>query len=187
MKTPLRRRIPAGLLFVAAALAFSLFYLKYVPLVRPFQMILGPVLLACFLLAAARLEWGVLFFAFGFPLINNLPYFFRIYEDTPHAPTALVLFLALFLGWLAGRVLRPPQPLPATATLRAYPLVRPLTLFLGVAFISAVITFYRFANFFPVRSGVIYDLIVNVNGVRAGGALTSDVFTLLNYLIGPVL
>lgn len=171
--------LKAGLALAAFA-AFYLFYLKYVPLVRPFQVVLAPVLVACFALTAARPQWGALFFIFCFPLINILPYFYGIFEDTPQAPAALVLFLAFFLGWLTGRVWHPPQ-----AGLD-HPLVRPLALFLAVVGVSGVITFFRFANFFPFRSPAIYEIIVNVNGVGAGGALMSDVLSLLNYLLGPL-
>ena len=78
----------------------AVFYYKYVPLVRPFQMALIPILLL-----AAGLTWmdrrrGTLFFLFAFPLVNNLPYFFGISEPFPHAPPALVVFLFFFLGVL---------------------------------------------------------------------------------------
>ena len=86
---------------IAIAYGFSLyiFYLKYVPLIKTFQLILMPILLAVFILATVNVQWGILFFIFSFPLINSLPYFFGIFENIPHAPTALVLFLFFFLGW----------------------------------------------------------------------------------------
>jgi O-antigen ligase len=180
MNAPSRGR---GFYYVSALgayAAFFFFYLKYVPLVRSFQVALVPVLLAAFVLTAVRREWGALFFVFCFPLINNLPYLFGIYEDTPHAPTALVLFLAFLLGWLG--VGRRPGLRPALG----YPLSRPLLLYLGIVAISGLITFLRFSNFFPFRTQGIYEFIVNVHGVRAGGALMSDVFSLLNYLTGPL-
>jgi O-antigen ligase len=166
-------------LILTTFVGFYFFYLKYVPLVRPFQLVLIPILVSCFLLTAVRLEWGVLFFVFFFPLINNLPYLFGIFEDTPHAPTALVLFLAFFLGWLAR------GGFADSRMALNYPLFRPLILFLGVVSVSGIITFFRYSNFFPFRSDEIYELIVNINGVRAGGALMSDVFAFLNYSTGP--
>lgn len=180
MHIPSRKRPLYFFLILAAYAAFCFFYLKYVPLVRSFQVALAPALLTCFILTVVRLEWGVLFFIFCFPLINNLPYVFGIFENTPHAPTALVLILVFLLGWLTrGR--RPDIRLALS-----YPFSRPLILFLVIVFVSGVITFIRFSNFFPFRSREIYELIVNINGVRAGGALMSDVFTLLNYLTGPL-
>jgi O-antigen ligase len=180
MNAPSRGRGFYYLSALGAYAAFFFFYLKYVPLVRSFQMALVPVLLAAFILTAVRREWGVLFFVFCFPLINNLPYLFGIYEDTPHAPAALVLFLVFFLGWLTGG--RRPGLRPALG----YPMFRPLILYLGIVAASGLITFLRFSNFFPFRTREIHEFIVNVHGVRAGGALMSDVFSLLNYLTGPL-
>jgi O-antigen ligase len=180
MNAPSRGRGFYYLSALGAYAAFFFFYLKYVPLVRSFQMALVPVLLAAFILTAVRREWGVLFFVFCFPLINSLPYLFGIYENTPHAPAALVLFLVFFLGWLAGG--RRPGLRPALG----YPMFRPLILYLGIVAASGLITFLRFSDFFPFRTRGIYEFIVNVHGVRAGGALMSDVFSLLNYLTGPL-
>ena len=67
-----RERVLSIGLSLAAGGAFYFFYLKYVPLVGPFQLVLVPILLACFLLAAVRLEWGVLFFVFCF-LCDSIP------------------------------------------------------------------------------------------------------------------
>jgi O-antigen ligase len=179
MRAPIQSRTFHFSLTFAVLVGFYFFYLKYVPLVQPFQLVLIPILVSGFLLTAVKPEWGVLFFVFFFPLINNLPYLFGIFEDTPHAPTALVLFLAFFLGWMArGGVADSRMALN-------YPLIRPLTFFLGIVSVSGIITFLRYSNFFPFRTDEIYELIVNINGVRAGGALMSDVFTFLNYLTGP--
>lgn len=166
------------LFFLLGAVAFCFFYLKYVPLIRPFQFILAPLLGAVFVLVLIRVEWGLLFFVFVFPLINNLPYFFGIYGSTPHAPTALVLFLALALGWLLRGALS-----ESKLTLNT-PLSKPLFLFSLLVLISGVITFFRYADFFPFLSDGIYELSANVNNVTAGGAIMSDLFTLLTYLTG---
>ncbi len=88
------------------------FYLKYVPLVTPFQVILLSVLGLLVILTISGIEAGTLFFLFVFPLINNLPYYFGINESVPHAPIALVLFLFYFWAWLirraSGRAVRSP-------------------------------------------------------------------------------
>lgn len=181
MSASWRERAPWAGLALVAGLAFGFFYIKYVPLVGPFQAILSPVLLVCFGLTASRVEWGALFYVFCFPLINNLPYFFGIFDTTPHAPTALVLSLVFMLGWLAARVRRP------SGEGVSRPVFRPLALFLAVAGLSGAITFLRFSNLFPFRARVIDELVVNVNGVRAGGALMSDLFSFLNYLVGPAI
>jgi O-antigen ligase len=168
--------LTALILFCLAGGVF--FYYKYVPLIPYFQLALIPILCAAAVLTAANIRWGVLFFVFSFPLVNNLPYFFGINERTPHAPTALVLFMAFFLGWLVGRVFAQPA---ATSLHRIF---KPLALFSALILLSAIITFFRYANFFPFLSERICELIVNARDVRAGGALMSVVFSSLNYLSG---
>ena len=168
--------------FLSLALLFSaafwLFYWRYVPLVAPFQWVLAPLLILTAVVTALRLSSGLLLFSFLFPLINNLPYFFGIQENIPHAPTALVLFLAFAFGWLLNKTINP--------SLRAssHPVFRPVFVFAAVVLVSGLVTFLRYANFFPFLSPAIRELVVNANGVRAGGALMSTVFNSLNYLSG---
>ena len=180
METAARRRIWPLVLILPAFLGFLLFYQKYVPLVLPFQLALAPAVFACFLLTAIRLEWGILSFVFLVPLVNNLPYLFGIYEDIPHAPTALVLVLGFVLGWLVrlARGDSPPRP--------SLPFLRPLGLFLTLVAASGLVTLFRYADFFPIRADGIYEFIVNVKGVRAGGAMMSTAFSWLNYWSGPL-
>jgi len=159
-------------------LGLYFFYLRYVPLVKPFQIILIPVLSIVFTLTLINVQWGTIFFIFSFPLINNLPYFFDIFETTPHAPTALVLFLFYFMGWLAHNIF-----CQSYLSLKS-PIFKPMILFLVLIFISGIITFFRYSNFFPFLSDYIYEHITNANGVTAGGAIMSTVFHSLNYLAG---
>lgn len=158
--------------------AFALFYYTYVPLIGTFQLVLIPILLIVLVLTFLKIEWGIQFFVFAFPLINNLPYFFGIYGQIPHAPTALVLFLAFFFGWLLHNSF-----FYAKLSFNRS-LFKPLILFSLIVFVSAIVTFLRYANFFPFLSSGIYELIVNANSVRAGGAIMSAVFSSLNYLTG---
>ncbi len=168
-------------LILAYIIGFCYFYYKYVPLIKSFQVAFIPVLLSVFILTLLNDRWGVLAFLFCFPLINNLPYFFGIYENTPHAPAALVLFLVFFMAWLIKRAYSS-SPLNLT-----YPVFKPLILFSLIIFVSGLVTFFRYANFFPILSDRIHELVVNINDVRAGGALMSDVFGCLNYLSGFLL
>lgn len=178
------RLVQKGLLssfiFVYSIL-YALFYYKYVPLIWSYQLVLIPLLLILVILILRNANWGILFFAFIFPLCNSLPYFFRIYQSVPHAPVALVLFLSFFLGWLL-RCLFLDQKIDLS-----HPLYRPLILFVILVSISAVFTLLRFANFFPFTTPHFRELVLNVNGVRAGGGVMSCVFTYLNYVTGPLL
>lgn len=160
------------------ALALYFFYIKYVPLVKPFQILLIPILFVVFLSTAASLQRGTLLFIFFFPLINNLPYFFGIFEHTPHAPTALVLFLFYFLGWLTHHTLaREKYSLEL-------PIFLPMALLSLLILVSGLITIFRYTNFYPLLSDHVYELTTNVHKVTAGGALMSSVFFSLNYLSG---
>jgi len=160
------------------AIGLYFFYVRYVPIVKPFQAVLIPVLLLVFILTVFRLRWGLLFFVFSFPLINNLPYFFGIHEPLPHAPSALVLFLFFFLGWLVHQVFSRDR------LNFDHPIFRPLALFSLVLISSGIITFWKYTNFFPFLSDYVYELVVNVMGGSAGGAIMSTVFFSLNYLTG---
>jgi len=160
------------------ALVFFFFFWKYVPLAGRFQMALAPLLILTFAATAVRLESGLLLFCFLFPLINNLPYFFGIQENTPHAPTSLVLFLAFALGWLVHGAAKPSSPRSSL------PVFRPVLLFAAIILVSGLVTFLRYANFFPFLTPAVRELVVNANGVRAGGAIMSAVFNCLNYLTG---
>lgn len=175
-KRPIKIRRVLWIILYAAGLAF--FYLKYVPLVRSYQLVLVPLLLATVVLTWKNMGSGTLFFIFAFPLINNLPYFFGIYEPIPHAPAALVLFLFFFLGYLLrGGSRETGDPVGRL-------LVKPLTLFALLVGASALITFFRYANFFPFLTPEIYELKTNTFGIRSGGAIMSVVFQALNYLTG---
>ncbi len=154
------------------------FYLKYVPIVKDFQFFLIPILFAVFIVAALNISWGTLLFIFAFPLINFLPYFFGIFEDTPHAPTALVLFLFYFLGWLVH------YTFTKLESSYRYSVSKPIILFALIVFTSGIITLFRCANFYPFLSNGVYEFTTNVNGVTAGGAIMSTVFFSLNYLTG---
>jgi len=177
MRSPYAKVGALGLVFLYL-MGLGFFYIKYVPLVLAFQVVLAPVLAAVAVLTAADKTKGLLAFVFVFPLINNLPYFFGITEPLPHAPTALVLFLFYFLGWIIHRTF------VEAGEQWTGPLRRPLVLPALLIVLSAAVTFFRYSNFFPFQSDGLYELVVNTQGVTAGGAFMSIVFTVLNYLGG---
>ena len=155
-----------------------IFFVKYVPLVGPFQAAFLPVLTAVLFITLVDARKGTLLFIALFPLVNSLPYFFKLYEPLPMAPAALVLFLFFFGGWLGSLLLRNRE------LYRDAPLFRPLGLFAALVILSGLIAFWRYANFVPFRSSHVYELVTNAHGVTAGGALMSVVFCALNYLTG---
>ncbi len=159
-------------------IAVGFFYYKYVPLVKPFQIALIPVLLAVFLTTVIDRRRGTLLFIFVFPLINNLPYFFGIAEPFPFAPTALVLCLFYLWARLIGSAITGPSP----TTFR--PIFKPMSLFVVLIIVSALVTFFRYADFFPFGNDKIYELSTNIHRVTSGGAIMSVIFTALSYLTG---
>lgn len=171
------RLIPLGGSFLFL-LGLSLFYYRYVPIIPQFQMILLPVCLCVFGLTLWRIKTGTLFFVFVFPLINCIPYFLGIYCHIPHAPTALIVFLFYFFGFLTGTIFSKSEPFVKDR------IFRPMILFSILITASAAITFLRYANFFPFLTDNIYELTTNAFGVSAGGAIMSVIFNTLNYLTG---
>ena len=177
-KRTLQTRPVFIILSILYVIALYFFYFKYIPIVKPFQIILVPILLIVFVLTLISIQWGTLFFIFSFPLINNLSYFFGIDEYIPHAPTALVLFLFFFLGWMVHNAFF------KSGYSTGHPIFKPMMLLSFLIAVSGTITFLRYTNFFPFRSDYVYELITNVYGVTAGGAIMSIVFNSLNYLTG---
>jgi O-antigen ligase len=178
MRSLYPRRPRFTILAVLYILGLVFFYLKYVPLIRSFQALLIPVLVLVCSITVWKPDWGMLFFVFVFPLINNLPYLFGINENTPHAPTALVLFLFFFLGWLINESWR------SAAPSRREGIFLPMRFFALVVLVSAIITVFRLTDFYPVRADGIYELATNIKGVSAGGAIMSTLFCSLNYWTG---
>ena len=170
------------IVFTAATVFYGIllgvFYWKYVPLVAGFQIAFIFPLLLMTIWTAIDVERGLLAFIFLFPLINNLPYFFKLYEPLPMAPSALVLFLFFFLGWLFHRTLGKDEPGPHEPTFT------PVRLLAALVAISALITLWRYTNFVPFWRPRIYELITNAFGTSAGGAIMSVVFYSLTYLTG---
>ena len=174
---PMSRRTRLFLLPPALAL-FGWFFVVYVPFVRPFLIILVPLLALTAAAAATSRERGLLVFVLLFPLVNGLPYFFGIHDQVPHAPVALVLFLAFLLGSLANGVLIGPGPE------RDPPLGFIFRVISLVVLVSAAVTLLRYMDFFPFVADARRELVVNAGGVRSGGAVMSGVFNALSYLTG---
>ena len=170
------------IVFTAATAFYGIllgvFYWKYVPLVAGFQIAFIFPLLLVTIWTAIDVERGLLAFIFLFPLINNLPYFFKLYEPLPMVPSALVLFLFFFLGWLFHRTLGKDEPGPHE------PIFTPVRLLAALVAVSALITLWRYTNFVPFWRPRVYELITNAFGTSAGGAIMSVVFYSLTYLTG---
>jgi hypothetical protein len=177
------RRFLFGAATVVYAALLVVFYWKYVPLVAGYQVALAPLLLIVTIVTAIDVRRGLLAFIFLFPLINNLPYFFKLYEPLPMAPSTLILFLFFFLGWLLHRTFTTPDP-ARDGEKPNEPIFTPLRLFAALVAVSALITLWRYTNFFPLWRPRVYELVTNAFGTSAGGAIMSVVFYSLTYLTG---
>lgn len=193
-----------GSLFYTLFLAY--FYYIYVPLVKTYQLALVPLVSVVFLLTLIKIEWGTLSLLFLVPLVGNLPYYFGLYEDIPLAPVPLILFLFYLLAFWMRRawfsssnqqekkssITSPkttsiaPSPEDGSFSLTCHPLQPTLGLYIAIILISMAVTFLRYSNFFPFLAEGMYELKVNVNEVRAGGARMSTVFGGLNLATGPL-
>jgi hypothetical protein len=178
-----KRRFLFGAATVVYTALLIVFYWKYVPLVGAYQAALVPLLLIVTIVTAIDIRKGLLVFLFLFPLINNLPYFFKLYEPLPMAPSALVLFLFFFLGWLLHRTFAAPDPV-RDGEKPNEPIFTPLRLFAALIAVSALITLWRYTNFFPFWRPRVYELVTNAFGTSAGGAIMSVVLFSLTYLTG---
>ncbi|MGQ9578330.1 MAG: O-antigen ligase family protein [Candidatus Aminicenantales bacterium] len=193
-----------GSLFYTLFLAY--FYYIYVPLVKTYQLALVPFVSVVFLLTLIKIEWGTLSLLFLVPLVGNLPYYFGLYEDIPQAPVPLILFLFYLLAFWLRRAwilssnrhrkkspvnspkitLIAPSPEDEPISSTPHPLQPILGLYIAIILISMAVTFLRYSNFFPFVAEGMYELKVNVNEVRAGGARMSTVFGGLNLATGPL-
>ncbi len=154
-------------------LFFILFYLRYVPIVRAFQIILLPILLSIFFVTLFKRNAGILLFVFLIPVTNSLPYFFQIES----APIGLVLFLALFLSLLARWATFGERPFKL-------PSIPFFSTFLCISLVSLIISFLRYSNFYPFNDNSIHEWVVNSANLRAGGAIFSVIHESLIVISG---
>ncbi|GEM_PF-6592208 len=199
-KGPLLNRAAAKIPALAGYGAFcAWFTYRYVPLVPGYLAVLVPILLFLTIRTALDEKKGLVAFSFLFPLINCVPYFFGLGEGLPLAPAALCAFLAFYLGKLVGgfrtrigaggldrnliegggAVGKTRQDSTDDGRIGL-----PLTLLAAWGWISAVVAFLRYMDFFPLAASGIHELQVNAAGVTTGGARMSVVFAAASLLAG---
>jgi len=167
-------KIPFLVFSLVYVLAFVLLYQRYVPQVRDLQLVLVPLLVFGLILTSVSLRTGTFFFIFCVPLLNSLPNFFGLIGFSP----LFVLFCIYIMGVLIHQLL---HPLPLSWNISLF---LPILGASVVIILSALITLWRYANFFPLYSNAIYELAVNVLNVSAGEAIRRVLFDALNYLAG---
>lgn len=168
-----RQFIAIFAMLVYSAVCAQFFY-KYVPRVSPVQHILLLLILSAVVLTALRIEWGTLFMVFLIPVINNLPVFFGISGFNP----LIFVFYGYLLGGFVFMMKRPGFFGVKTS------LFLPLIGASVIVILSALLTFWRYTNFFPLHFSAVHELSVNVLNVSSGEAIRKVVFDSLNYLAG---
>jgi O-antigen ligase len=148
--------------------------MRYLPLVFPYQYILISLCLLVFLVTVFNKTSGALVIVFCLPVINSLPLFFSLKALNP----LIFLFYSFFIGVLIH------QSFSRHSLNTKSPLRLPIIGAAALVGISALLTFWRYTNFFPIYDNNVYDLTVNVIDVKAGGALERILFDTLNYAAG---
>lgn len=149
-------------------------FLKYVPRTTPALAFMVPLAAAAFGITYHSLSSGAVLVLFLVPLVNAFPNFFPLPEFEP----LLFIFYAFVLGALVRHAFRSP------AFKRDLSIHFPLTLLAAMVLISALVTVWRYGNFFPLLDTGGHDLAVNVLNVRAGEAIRRVVFDGFNYIGG---
>lgn len=173
-RTSLKKRI----LLITGSLVYTgiyfLLYYRYVPRIEALQWVLFPVLCFVLVCTSISLRTGTLSFIVLIPVSSSLPHFFNLSGVNP----LLFIFYAYILGFLIHQI-RCPSRLQIKN-----PLFYPVLGASVVLILSALITFWRYTNFFPLFSASIHELAVNVLAVSSGEAMRRVLFDSLNYFAG---
>ncbi len=95
-------------------------------------------------------------------------------------PAALIPALAYIFGlWLRTSLKK--------EDLQPNYLRGPLNIFMGLTILSAYITLWRYFDFWPAKGWDIANHVVNVDGLTGSEAKQNIIWTLTNYLTGPLL
>ncbi len=159
---------------VVYVLAYFLLYYKYVPRIFAFQFVLVPVVLIIVVCTTLSLRAGTFLVLFLIPVSSSLPYFFGLGGFNP----LFFVFYAYVLGFLIHQVRRPGHLKIVN------PLFFPILGASIVIMLSALITLWRYTNFFPIFMTSIQEFAVNVLNVSSGEAIRRVLFDSLNYLAG---
>ena len=137
-----------------------------------------------FLLSFFFPSWGLFLVITVIPGIttSSLTIFNRINPTVKigvFGPAALIPALAYVFGvWLRTSLKK--------EDLQPNLLRTPLNYFMGLTILSAFITLWRYSDFWPMTGWNMVDLVVNVDGLTASTANQSIIWTLINYLTGPL-
>ncbi len=140
------------------------------------------IVLLVFFLTAFRAKLGFYLFIFLIPLINIVPNIMEIRDKD----ILLYLFFGFFLGFLLSFFEKDFKNRLSFLPRNYYDkqILVVCLVFLGMLIISAAITVFRFANFYPLITNHYYNLEVNLFGFTSDNAIPWVIRHFFNYAIG---
>ena len=139
-----------------------------------------------FLVSVYRIDIGLYLFIFFIPLLNSLTTIFGVRPVS----TLLYLFFALFLGFLVNNFTKVNSTLLSQVTVKEFKasfdpeLAKPIIFFIIIFSISALLTIFRYSNFFPFITNRFINLKVNVKGIDSISAMFWVLRFFFNYIAG---
>ncbi len=188
--------IKNSLYFLVSFIFISFYYNKAFPQNNLLSLVTAIFGLAIYLVSLVNIKKGVYFFIFLIPLFGSLPKILNL----PETPIILFLFFFLFLGFILKRAKNylDFSSLDSHAVFNEKDKIGNLTcfsfidskfkmavfLFCLMAFVSALITEWRYSNFYPFITNNYYNFKVNVLGYRSTDAIYWTVKCFFNYVVG---
>jgi len=181
----LRSRMLDSMLWLATGAGFLWLMAYTVPRQPGFALFLSVLGVGIFALALLRAEWALMLTIVVIPGITTITVtvFNRLQPSVQtgvFGPAAYVPVMAFVLGvWARAWVYR-----ETTAPSRLRPW---LLAFLALSVLSALVTCWRYADFWPVYNRPYLEQTVNTEGLLAAEAIRRVIWALMNYLSGPLL
>lgn len=171
-------------LFLLLSLVFFIYQSHVVTDFR-LNLIIIIVSAVVFIVSLLNFKYALYFFIFLVPLLNSIPNVLRI----ENKPVILFVFLALVLGYIINRIISltgwSRDKISYSGNYAA--LFRVIGIFIAIFSISAVITIFRYSNFFPFITDNYHNLAINVNGIDSTYAIFWTINFFFNYIVGFIL
>lgn len=174
-----------GALWLATSAGFLWLMATALPRQPAFALFMSVLGVTIFILALLRAHWSLMLMIAVIPGITTITVtVFNRWQPSAQTgvfgPAAYVPVMAFVLGvWARAWIYREE---PAPSRLRPW-----LLAFLALSVLSALMTSWRYADFWPLYNRPYLEQTVNVEGHLAGEAMRRVVWTLVNYLSGPLL
>jgi len=148
-----------------------------------FLLLINTSVLVIFLLTLYSSKLGLYLFIFFIPLLNSLTTILKIQP----VPIILFFFFAFFIGFilnLFNNDFQSRSEFYGPVKVFESEISRAFLIFIFILSLSAVITIFRYSNFFPFITNNYHNLKVNINGFGSNGAILWTLSFFFNYFIG---